>query len=1346
MDSATIRIVDRTKTASCRETLSMCGTYTVSVEPSFTGTGYVVLSRRYDLPKVWPLCPENDEWAPPIRGETADVVGYAVLTNGQGTLKLDDVKLVKWLTKTVPFGNEAEVPFSVYVPSPVQGRFNMAGHGALRILVTEEYGSVDTGDGYEPILFGPGNGPRRFTSTVDFADDVTAEGDIVAEQGVKQRVGDLYPDGGGVTKAQAEYTPQIEDIGRLDGCVLAFMVIKEGANGASRRNEIMISEDGLQFRRLCRFDAAHEGQRYCYHAVYGNGKWYIPWTSTLTDGWYETTDFRTFTEKLVKFDGMDEFYGNRKRVFFTVAVDGSGILHGFFCRREYTGVAQSNELVKMFHAQLDAETGECVATPTAFEPLADMSEWPESVIDPFFYKDGDRWLMCVQDHSFTDETNTAKRLAPQVYESESLLTGYALVKDFDVAQELEGQSIVKTHGKYMMYTTCPSRGVEVFVSDDGDNWSESSAVYHDRIMDRGFYDTRQRSFYAIAIPSDKMGMVKNLAGSLGGAGPFAVSSLNCHMPPYESMVQLHPGTGIKLALTPGCVYCLNEAGDAVISDIDASMLKPGDRCWFLVDKSGVLASESNRRTRIIIPQSLYNTFHYIADPSGDRSSADPTYTDRVYLRWGRVSPYDQQATQEDRDLVIGTQSETDRMLVPMYRTKSPGWNDVLYIDLPYVSHAQMWNTFAPSSGDPKPDANNFVHTRKWAFRTAEVTMANHFPVAVGGVLEVIRTEASATIQRYTTISGTSNKVFTRSLSGSTWSEWKEIGAASARIIVVSSLPSASSAEEGAIYLLPKSGGTGTDVYEEWVIAHPSGGSKSWELVGTTAIDLSGYKVKSVKRNGITLTPDTDGAVDVSVPTKLNDVCPDTENWLGVPGTTAGGKSLKVLAKTVNGVIEGGMTVTGSSNNDNNTTKYRYGGVTVTRNGVATDYLFDCSQSGIARLSDLDSKLGNSGAQTLDGSLVAHSVAIVQGGGTRTLKALCATTDCGMTALGRCACAQSKSVAIGACAKAKGSTSTAIGYGAIACGGATVIGATAVGRIGYHGGLHLIAPGGCEDLQVKVHLCHDRLELVMGLKTLCVTRDVLMCALNGGGGGGGSTLCGETACDYIRLGRNSAACGCATTAIGNNASAEYGGTAVGANSVANNNGTAVGLNAYARTGGTAVGELAKICSCGGTALGERAWVKNGGMALGEGAKSAGGVAVGKQACVANGGIAIGYKGKGLGGGIGIGYCALARKCGVAVGYKATALAKGVAVGKHAMACFGGTAIGMCASAGQHQLVIQSAVTCTYDCSTCTTTRYPPANMIKLENAEGGGCAYITFRIGNHCRRISSAAFFQALGVL
>lgn len=118
---------------------------------------------------------------------------------------------------------------------------------------------------------------------------------------------------------------------------------------------------------------------------------------------------------------------------------------------------------------------------------------------------------------------------------------------------------------------------------------------------------------------------------------------------------------------------------------------------------------------------------------------------------------------------------------------------------------------------------------------------------------------------------------------------------------------------------------------------------------------------------------------------LNDVCPDTENWLGRPGTTAAGKSIKVLAKTVNGVIEGGLTVTGSSNNDNNTTKYRYAGVTATRNGTATDYLFDTSsQSGIVRRSELASlapgdyanvsnravhALGDTGNQTLSGGIL-----------------------------------------------------------------------------------------------------------------------------------------------------------------------------------------------------------------------------------------------------------------------------------------------------------------------------------------------------------------------------------------
>jgi hypothetical protein len=109
---------------------------------------------------------------------------------------------------------------------------------------------------------------------------------------------------------------------------------------------------------------------------------------------------------------------------------------------------------------------------------------------------------------------------------------------------------------------------------------------------------------------------------------------------------------------------------------------------------------------------------------------------------------------------------------------------------------------------------------------------------------------------------------------------------------------------------------------------------------------------------------------------LNDVAPSTENWLGVPGTTAGGKSIKVLAKTVNGVIEGGMTVTGSSNNDNNTTKYRYAGVTVTRTGTATDYLFDAtSASGIVRRNELSSLASSSSVTTLSNSVAAIAATV-----------------------------------------------------------------------------------------------------------------------------------------------------------------------------------------------------------------------------------------------------------------------------------------------------------------------------------------------------------------------------------
>lgn len=83
---------------------------------------------------------------------------------------------------------------------------------------------------------------------------------------------------------------------------------------------------------------------------------------------------------------------------------------------------------------------------------------------------------------------------------------------------------------------------------------------------------------------------------------------------------------------------------------------------------------------------------------------------------------------------------------------------------------------------------------------------------------------------------------------------------------------------------------------------------------------------------------------------LNEICPNSENWLGVQGDA--GRHIKVLAGTVGGQIVGGLRVTASTQNDNNMTTYTYGGVAVRRNGANTDYLWDQSANGIARLSDI----------------------------------------------------------------------------------------------------------------------------------------------------------------------------------------------------------------------------------------------------------------------------------------------------------------------------------------------------------------------------------------------------------
>lgn len=58
-------------------------------------------------------------------------------------------------------------------------------------------------------------------------------------------------------------------------------------------------------------------------------------------------------------------------------------------------------------------------------------------------------------------------------------------------------------------------------------------------------------------------------------------------------------------------------------------------------------------------------------------------------------------------------------------------------------------------------------------------------------------------------------------------------------VVQSSLPTASADTMGKIYLIPISGGAGTNVKEEY-ITYLDGSTYKWELLGTTQIDLSNY--------------------------------------------------------------------------------------------------------------------------------------------------------------------------------------------------------------------------------------------------------------------------------------------------------------------------------------------------------------------------------------------------------------------------------------------------------------------------------------------------------------------------
>ena len=102
---------------------------------------------------------------------------------------------------------------------------------------------------------------------------------------------------------------------------------------------------------------------------------------------------------------------------------------------------------------------------------------------------------------------------------------------------------------------------------------------------------------------------------------------------------------------------------------------------------------------------------------------------------------------------------------------------------------------------------------------------------------------------------------------------------------------------------------------------------------------------------------------------LNEVAPNSENWLGVQGNA--GRTIKILAQGSGSSPAGGVQVTASTLNNNNTTTYAYSGVAVKRNGTNTDYLWDTtSSSGVVRRAELDDKADADDLATLSASVTS----------------------------------------------------------------------------------------------------------------------------------------------------------------------------------------------------------------------------------------------------------------------------------------------------------------------------------------------------------------------------------------
>lgn len=371
-----------------------------------------------------------------------------------------------------------------------------------------------------------------------------------------------------------------------------------------------LSTDGVKFIKIAALDVGVNHKIYDPSVIYYDNKWIIAydyidmsfnnWTKENSDyhrggnrvGILTTTDFTTFTQKSVdlpmdwKSTWAPELFIDNGKLQMVLTTSS--------CTSTFVNDAGLTRYVRdgIYICQLDNDFNVTSSTEIV---LPKEDNLPANFIDASIFHENWQYYLTIVN---------ANKSHQQIYCSNNLCDGYTLIKEF--SEVCEGMDITKFKNKYFAYAdkfhyydNYEGHGTYISVSDDLHNWS--GMAFADI---QGGAHNRHFTPFVVSTDAQRTSISSFLAsrGNIDALLELPTSKSYCLADIGESVVIN------KLLLEPNATYYVSGNGNAIIHDVDTSLLSHGNKCAFVI-------ASANDAANITFKRSAYDKIRW--NNSGD---------------------------------------------------------------------------------------------------------------------------------------------------------------------------------------------------------------------------------------------------------------------------------------------------------------------------------------------------------------------------------------------------------------------------------------------------------------------------------------------------------------------------------------------------------------------------------------------------------------------------------------------------------------------------------------------------------------------------------------------------------